>query len=214
VSAGTRSTRREKQAQTRRALLDAAAQLFGEHGLEGTSVDRIATAAGYTKGAFYANFAAKEELFLVMLEERFARELERLERELAGRGDPHAEAIAAATDFIHFAGDDDWPRADFQFAAHAARDEAFRHELSRRQQVMRERLRAIFARWAGKLGAEPPLPIPDITAMVYFMADGFLFDRMIEPELPAELYGTMVSVFLLGLQALAAERDAGRPSTP
>ena len=213
MSAGT-VTRREKQARTRRALLDAAAQLFGEHGLEGASVERIATAAGYTKGAFYANFASKEELFLVMLEEQFARELERLERELAGQGDPRAEALAAAADFIHFAGDGEWPRLYFQFAAHAARDEAFRKELCLRQQAMRERLSVIFARWADKLAAEPPLPIPEITAMVYFTADGFLFDRMIEPELPAELYGTMVSVFLLGLQALAAERDAGRPSTP
>ena len=92
MSTGTGSTRREKQAQTRRALLDAAAQLFGEHGLEGTSVDRIATAAGYTKGAFYANFAAKEELFLVMLEERFAL-LHRERVRLAG-GAEHGETCA------------------------------------------------------------------------------------------------------------------------
>ena len=35
------------------------------------SVDEVAEEAGYTKGAFYANFKSKEELFLAMLDERF-----------------------------------------------------------------------------------------------------------------------------------------------
>ena len=72
-------TRREKQQRTRGSLLKAAARLFCRHGLEGTSVDQIAQAAGYTKGAFYANFKSKEELFLVMLDERFSSELGRID---------------------------------------------------------------------------------------------------------------------------------------
>src|SRR4030088_3479843 len=96
-------TRREKQERTRASLLKAAAALFCRHGLEGTSVDQIAQAAGFTKGAFYANFKSKEELFLVMLDERFANELARIDQALSGAQEPHAEARAAAADFIHFA---------------------------------------------------------------------------------------------------------------
>ena len=64
-------TRREKQAETRSSLLRSAAKLFCRRGLEGASVEDVAQDAGYTKGAFYSNFKSKEELFLVMLDEKF-----------------------------------------------------------------------------------------------------------------------------------------------
>lgn len=198
-------TRRERQQRTRKSLLDAAARLFSKRGLEGASIDEIAQAAGFTKGAFYANFRSKEELFLVMLDERFSRELERLDRALAGTQEPHEEARAAAADFIHFAGDEDWPRLYFQFAAHAARDEEFRQELAARHQAMRERLADIFKRWKQGFGVAPPLPLEQITAMMFFMADGFLLDRMIEPGLSEELYTRMIGVFLRGLESLATD---------
>ncbi|TMK69905.1 MAG: hypothetical protein E6G49_12035, partial [Actinobacteria bacterium] len=125
----------------------------------------------------------KEELFLVMLDERFAKELERIDRTLSGTDDPETEARLAAAEFIHFASDDDWPRLYFQFAAHAARNEEFRQELATRQQAMRERLVEVYERWTKQFEIDPPLPIADIAAMTYFMADGFLVDRLIEPGL-------------------------------
>ena len=198
-------SRREKQQRTRTSLLAAAAQLFCKRGLEGASIDEVAQAAGYTKGAFYANFKSKEELFLVMLDERFARELERLDRALAGTQEPHEEARAAAADFIHFASDDDWPRLYFQFVAHAARNEDFRQELATRHQAMRQRMTEVFKRWKEGLGVAPALPVEQVTAMMFFMADGFLLDRMIEPGLSEDLYTTMVGVFLRGMEAISDE---------
>ena len=200
-------TRREKQQRTRNSLLKAAAQIFCQHGLEGASVDQVAQTAGYTKGAFYANFKSKEELFLVMLDERFSRELYRLDRTLAGTEEPHDEARAAAADFIHLASGEDWPRLYFQFVAHAARDDDFRQELATRQQAMRDRLTEIFRRWKQGSETPPPLPLEQITAMIYFMADGFLVDRMIEPTLSEDLYATMITVFLRGLEALTADQE-------
>jgi AcrR family transcriptional regulator len=205
----TSLTRREKQQRTRSSLLRAASQLFCTQGLEGASVDQIAQAAGYTKGAFYANFKSKEELFLVMLDERFCSELERIDHALVGAQEPHTEAHSAAADFIHFAGDEDWPQLYFQFVAHAARDDEFRQELATRQQAMRERLTETFTRWQQGFDTESPLPLEDITAMIYFMADGFLVDRMIEPALNENLYATMIGVFLRGLEALAADEAPG-----
>ena len=201
-------TRREKQQQTRHALLRAAEKLFCKQGLEAASIDQVAQEAGYTKGAFYANFKSKEELFLVMLDQRFARELERLDRALAGEQDPLSEAQAAAADFIHFASDEDWPRLYFEFVSYAARDEEFRAELATRMKAMRTRLTELFKRWKEGFGQEPPIPQEDVTAMLCFMADGFLVDRMIEPELSESLYAQMVGIFLRGMKALAEERAA------
>lgn len=55
------SRRREA---TRNRLLDAAAQVFAEVGVDAASVEAVCEAAGYTRGAFYSNFASKEELLL------------------------------------------------------------------------------------------------------------------------------------------------------
>lgn len=55
-------TRRREN--TRARLLDAAAQVFAEAGLEGASVEAICERAGFTRGAFYSNFESKDELFL------------------------------------------------------------------------------------------------------------------------------------------------------
>lgn len=208
MSAERTLSRREKQRRTRQSLLEAAARLFCRRGLEGASVDEVAQAAGYTKGAFYANFKSKEELFLVMLDEQFARELERLDRALAGTQEPEEEARAAAADFIHFASSAEWPSLYFQFVAHAARNEEFRQELATRHRAMRERLAEILLRWKEGFGVEPALPVAQLAAMMSFMADGFLVDRIVEPDLDEDLYTNMVGVFLRGLQAISEEHAA------
>ena len=70
MASSARTTRAERQAQTRRALLDAAAEVFIERGLQGASTEAIAERAGFTRGAFYSNFSSKEELFAEVLQDR------------------------------------------------------------------------------------------------------------------------------------------------
>jgi AcrR family transcriptional regulator len=206
-------TRREKQRHTRKCLLEAAAKIFSQQGLEGTSVEQVAQSAGYTKGAFYANFKSKEELFLVMLDERFAEELDRLDELLAGTQEPLEEATAAATDFIRFTSGE-WSRLYFQFVAHAAQDEDFRQELATRTKAMRARFTEVFVRWKEGFDKVAPIPQEDITAMLCFMADGFLVDRLVEPELPDQLYTKMIEVFLRGLEAMAEDVGGASPTAP
>jgi AcrR family transcriptional regulator len=76
-------TPERRRQQTRDHLLEAAARVFGERGYHGASLDDIAAAAGFTKGAVYSNFKSKEDLFLALLESRFASELEDLKAVLA-----------------------------------------------------------------------------------------------------------------------------------
>ena len=66
----TRKTREERQAETRQALLDAAAAVVVDRGLAGASVEAICAKAGFTRGAFYSNFESKEQLFVELLQQR------------------------------------------------------------------------------------------------------------------------------------------------
>ncbi|TKC87794.1 TetR/AcrR family transcriptional regulator [Trinickia terrae] len=62
-----RLTREQSREQTHRRLLDAGKEIFVKKGFVGASIESIAEAAGYTRGAFYSNFSSKSELFLELL---------------------------------------------------------------------------------------------------------------------------------------------------
>ena len=204
-------TRAERQARTRDALLSSAAKLFRQLGLEGTSVEQIAREAGYTKGAFYANFESKEDLFLVMLDEKFAANEERLDGALSGGGPPAEAARAAAEEFVRFVwSDPDWPKLFFEFTAYAGRNERFRRALAERYARTQRRMTERFRRFSDELGVEPPFPLEQIATMVFCMANGFVMEQLIEPGLSEELYGTMMATFFRGtaVEAREAQEEA------
>ncbi len=55
---------------TKTKILDAAQLLFAELGFENTQLDEVAARAGCSRGAIYAHYASKEELFLELMEQR------------------------------------------------------------------------------------------------------------------------------------------------
>jgi len=73
-------TRKEKQAKTRSSLLSSAAKLICRKGISEASVEDVATDAGLHQGRFSTRTSrARRSSFLVMLDEKYAAELERLE---------------------------------------------------------------------------------------------------------------------------------------
>ena len=66
-------TRERRLERTRSLLLDAAEEVFAEKGFTSASLDDIARAAGYTKGAIYKHFATKEDLFLAVSDRYWRR---------------------------------------------------------------------------------------------------------------------------------------------
>jgi AcrR family transcriptional regulator len=80
-------TRERRLERTRSLLLDAAEEVFAEKGFTPASLDDIARAAGYTKGAIYKHFATKEELFLAVSDRYWRRYF-----------DNFAEVLSAATE--------------------------------------------------------------------------------------------------------------------
>lgn len=202
-AAATRLTRAEKKAETRAALLRAATTVFAEQGMERASIDDVAGHAGYTKGAFYANFASKEDLFLALLDDHFAELLERLDRAVSADQDMVDQAREGAASFISFiASDPDWERLFFDFSFYAMRNDAFRAELVARRGALRQGIATLLQRRVDELGLTPPVPVADIAMMVFAMGDGVGLQRLLDPEsLDAELYPTMLGTFFAGLRA-------------
>ena len=78
-----RNKHQQRTLVTRRKLLAAARGVFARDGFEASSIEDIAAEAGHTRGAFYANFETKEDLFFALLEEQASERISQLQRELA-----------------------------------------------------------------------------------------------------------------------------------
>lgn len=65
-----RLTRVQQQERTRERLIEAAADVFAEHGFEGASIDEITARAGFSRGAFYSNFTDKTDLLVTLSDRR------------------------------------------------------------------------------------------------------------------------------------------------
>jgi AcrR family transcriptional regulator len=207
-----RLTRKEQQAHTRSRLIQAAGTVFARRGLHHASIDEVAEQAGFTKGAFYANFASKEELFLAMLDERFAARLEELERTTGTNEAPEEQARQAGTEFNRAIGaDPEWERLFFEFAAHAGRNEQFRKELVKRYRTLRSHIEELYRRRIERDPEmrDPPLPLDKIALMTFAMVNGMALEKMLEPEaVDDDLYGTMLMIFFTGLRTLVEEGSA------
>ena len=52
--------------ETQARILDAAGAVFSEQGYEKAQLEEVAARTGYTRGAIYAHYASKEDLFLAL----------------------------------------------------------------------------------------------------------------------------------------------------
>src|SRR3954447_22709791 len=183
--------RLERQQQTRDELLDSATRLFASRGFGGASIDEIATAAGYTSGAIYANFAGKEDLFLSAFEEQIARHVREVTEAVEAAGDDAAARSAAgAQQWIDFL--DRSPEMFLLFVeywAYAVRSPKRRKAFAERFAAFRETT----ARMLGRDAADPLAPA--VNALVY----GIAFQRLAEPDaIEDDLLGESLEALLRG----------------
>jgi len=175
----TRPTRDD----TREKLFEAAAGVFEEHGIGAASIETIAAAAGMTRGAFYSNFAGKDELVIAMLEDHVERSLKH-HRELLARHSDLADFIAALRTAERSRHDPlgRAPLLHMELILFAARSAKRRPELAKRLRARRELVAEMLA--STKV-ADPAWA----SAMVLALEDGFRLHRLIDPaSTPADSF--------------------------
>ncbi|WP_321855457.1 TetR/AcrR family transcriptional regulator [Paraburkholderia tropica] len=177
-----RLTREESRDQTRERLLDAAQAMFMKKGFVGASVEDIAVAAGYTRGAFYSNFGSKAELLVVLLR----RDHEAMEGELRSIFETPAsreEMEARVLTFYSRLPQDNkmfllWVEAKLL----AARDARFRARFNAFMKEKRERLGAYIAEFSARVGT-PVTIAPDLMALgLMGLCDGVQFLATADPQ--------------------------------
>jgi AcrR family transcriptional regulator len=175
----TRPTRDD----TREKLFEAAARVFEEQGIGGASIEAIAAAAGFTRGAFYSNFTSKDELIIAMLEDHVEQTIRR-NLDLLAR---HKNIV----DFIDALKTMDRSRHDplgrspllhMEMILFVARAEKRRPELAKRLRARRQLITDIVETTLKNSGKNGALNPTWTGAILLALEDGFRLHRLIDPE--------------------------------
>ncbi|HEY1169256.1 MAG TPA: TetR/AcrR family transcriptional regulator [Candidatus Limnocylindrales bacterium] len=178
-----RLSRQERKAQTRERLLDAAAQVFAQRGFEAASLDEVAAAAGYTKGAVYSNFAGKTDLLIALLERRIDVQSAEYAHRFEGR-----DAEEIARDLLKPADHMSDSEKQFlvllvEFWLHAMHDERARVLIAEQY----ERARTVVGKLLvdsgyEKLVTEPKLEPRDMAIVIEALGTGLAMQAALDPE--------------------------------
>lgn len=154
------ATQGERRAATRDRLLAAAAELFAERGIEGSSVDAIAERAERTSGAVYDHFGGKPGLLFALLEGWTDAAAEVIGAEVAAATtlDGRLEAIWRNVADPPKGDGGRWILLEHELWSYAARDAAARDHLARRYRAAWAGVDESLRSWAAEQGVDPPPP--------------------------------------------------------
>jgi AcrR family transcriptional regulator len=187
----TRPTRDD----TREKLFEAAARVFEEQGIGAASIEAIAAAADFTRGAFYSNFKSKDELIIAMLEDHVEQSIRR-NLDLLARHTNLADFIDALKTMDRSQQDPlgRSPLLHMEMILFVARAEKRKPELAKRLRA-RRKLIADIVESTAKSGGKNRLKNPAWTAaIVLALEDGFRLHRLIDPETtPADSFLRAIS---------------------
>ena len=185
----------DKRARTRAKLVDTAAKLVGEKGLEQTTLEQVARRAGMTRGAIYGNFRDRDELFLAVAEARWQPIVPKFKSgaSYAEQMRILAQAVVAAIP----------ARRRASVGAASYQLYALTHEKMRARyvQINAELYRkAAEALLAFVPEDELPMSAPLFVKVLHGLIDGLLFLSFLTPELITE------EVFIAAFAALGASK--------
>jgi AcrR family transcriptional regulator len=123
-----------KTEETRKLLLRAAHTIFVRDGYEGAELGEIAALAGRTKGAIYAHFKSKEDIFLALVEVLILRNRAEVGKLLIGSTSIEGNMAAIRQFYLKLAEDKAWALLMLEFKL-----------FTTRQPKSKKRLQALFA---------------------------------------------------------------------
>ena len=204
-----RLTREDSRDQTTQRLLDAAQKLIAKKGLSAASVEDIAEAAGYTRGAFYSNFSSKGDLFIELLR----RDHEKTHAEFdALRSDdlpldhiqPRAREIYGGLyrDNESFM---NWTEARML----AARDTKFRAKLNALMAEKRAEIAQFITYFYRRVGIEAPISTEAMAMGFISLVEGVKLSMLSSPgDITADTAESVLTLFVDSLMQLTRLRAA------
>lgn len=204
-----RLTREESRERTQQRLLDAAQSVIARKGLSATSVEDIAEAAGYTRGAFYSNFRSKGDLFIELLRREHAQANEEMAQLLSldlepaqleqRTGQMYAQLYRSNECFMN------WTEARML----AVRDARFRAKLNVLMLEKRDSIAAFIEQFVRRLGLKE-LTAPRELAMGFMsLLEGVRLFRLSSPdEMTGDSAEAILGLFIDAIIQLSRSSEA------
>lgn len=120
----------QKTQETRRALLDAARRIFARDGFQACRLEDVAAAAGHTRGAFYANFDTKEDLFFALLQEDAEKHARQIRAAMAGGKTVRERLSALREHYVQGMADRTWAMLLLELQLFAVRHPKLRAKMA------------------------------------------------------------------------------------
>ncbi len=204
AAAPERRSRSQQQAETRRRLLDGAAEVFRRRGFQGASVEAITREAGYTRGAFYSNFDTKEQLFVELLQDRVYEGYRRLLEDVPAGGDTALERLRSAAEQAADRQRNDEDRWLFELwlelLAHAVRHPEFARVAAGFWSGNRAVLAGMTEATAAGAGQELPIEAEHLATAQIALDIGLAVQHLVDPEaVPLDLYPKLYVLLFGGL---------------
>lgn len=181
---------------TRAELLAAALRLFIERGYGPVTIDAVAEAAGYTKGAVYWHFDSKEALLVEVFEAWTREGVANLRRALR---EPDPARRVEQVDAWH-SGDAQRSAGWVRFELEVLRLAAEKPDLAAR---LRERQRAVYRVLADALAEDRPaletggaFRADELATLLSALSDGLLQHQLLDPGAVRGLFGRVVAALL------------------
>ena len=180
LAARSRARQTDRTQATRRKLLDAAKQVFAQQGFEAARLEDIAAGAGYTRGAFYANFESKEDIFFALFEEWVRERIESLTSALRRHHDPAEKLVALRTHYAELATDRRLVLISMEFKLFALRHPEAHARLRSSHRRIRASFGELFSKVMRALGKSLPIAYPAASACLGAVAQGLLLEHLLD----------------------------------
>jgi AcrR family transcriptional regulator len=197
---GRRPLRR--RVHTREILLTSAEQLFIERGYARVSISDICSAAGFTRGAFYSNFADKDDLVLALFDQHAGERLDRLEAMLATTSardaDEWVQSLLAVTPQ-----DRGWIQLFLEFRLLAPRQPELAAKLDQHDEAVTEALADILRQqpWARRF------PALELAKLLLAAREGVLARTVRDDGSAADTLQAATAVVRAAIDALKTDRQ-------
>jgi AcrR family transcriptional regulator len=178
----SRTRQSDRTRATRRKLLDAAKRIFAKDGFEAARLEDIAAGAGYTRGAFYANFKSKEDIFFALFEEWVRERIESVTKALRRHSDFTEKLVAVRTHYAELATDRRLVLISMEFKLFALRHPEAHARLRSRHRRIRASFGELFSELMGALGKTIPIAYPAASACLGAVSQGLLLEHLLDPK--------------------------------
>jgi AcrR family transcriptional regulator len=178
----SRSTQAARTQATRRRLLAAAESIFAQDGFEAARLEDIATSAGYTRGAFYANFKSKEDIFFALFEEWIRKRIDVVTALLRRYKSPAHKLAALRKYYAEIALDRRLVLISLEFKIFALRHPDAHARLRDRHRRLRITWGTLFSELLEPLGRSLPVANPAAATCLGALAQGLLIDHLVDTK--------------------------------